>query len=263
MKPVNSHIHIRDIDQKLFNYLFLNKVATSEQIKRDIFESISHQAIYKRLNKLMKFGYITANYHKELNGRLVYSLTTKTFNQYIDGKSYLSKTKQLLSNSILHDLDLVDIRCKLKRFKQVKDYYTENLLKSGLSSLDAKTLEDFKGFQFDAIININRGSQIFLLPLEYERSLKFAARYLEYFKKLYARPEISAILYIGHNQKMLHKIQSYEKSMVQNAWPKVFYISLSDLLDHNTVSFQNIKNEKITLNNTVASPIQLATGDFI
>lgn len=240
-------IQIRDIEKKLFSYLFLNKVATSVQIQRDIFFKISHQALYKRLNLLIESGFLTANYHKELNGRLVYSLTKKSFEEFVIGKTSNEFRQQLQSNSVLHDLDLVDIRSKLKTFKMVDSYYSENLIKSGIDLTESDALKEFKNFNFDAILKIKKDDKTHLLALEYERSLKFSSRYQDYFKKVYSRPEVSAILYICESQKALGKIQNFEKVMIKNHWPKVFYTSLNGILAKTPVTFINLKNEKITL----------------
>ena len=240
-------IQIREVEKKLFSYLFLNKVAVSSQIQRDIYLNISHQALYKRLNLLIESGYLTANYHKELSGRLVYSLTKKSFEDFVIVKSSKEFREQLKSNSVLHDLDLVDIRSKFKDFKMVEGYYTENLIRSGVELAGSEELKEFKNFNFDAILKINKDGKTHLLALEYERTLKFSNRYQEYFKKVYSRPEISAILYITENQKTLNKIQGLEKAVIQNHWPKVFYISLNDLLAGTQVTFINLKSEKITL----------------
>lgn len=242
-----SGIQIRDVEKKLFSYLFLNKVATSLQIQRDIYLDISHQALYKRLNLLMEAGYLSANYHKELRGRLVYSLTKKALEVFVLGKSSKEFREQLKSNSVLHDLDLVDVRSKLKSFKMVEGYYTENLIRSGIEIDQIENVKELKSFNFDAILKIKKDSKIHLLALEYERTLKFSTRYQNYFKRVYSRPEITAILYITQNQKTLDKIQGLEKAIIQNHWPKVFYISLNDLLAGKQATFINLKSEKITL----------------
>lgn len=249
MKTKNKPIHVREIEKKLFSYLFLNKVATANQIQRDLYLNKSHQALYKRLNLLIKNDYLKANYNQELRGRLVYSLSKKAFHEFITGNDRSELREQFSSNSILHDLDLVNIRTKMKTFSQVKAYYTENLIQSGVETLDSELIKDLKSYHFDAILKINRNNNEFLIPLEYERSLKYSSRYKEYFKKIYTRAEIKAILYIGYDQKVLTKIKSFEKSCIQNQWPKVFYSTLDGVLNNSLVTFTNLKNEKITFEN--------------
>lgn len=240
-------IQIREVEKKLFSYLFLNKVATSTQIQRDIFKSISHQAMYKRLNLLIGLGYLTANYHRELKGRLVYSLTKKSLEEFVIGNSSSELRQQLQSNSVLHDLDLVDIRSKIKSFIMVETYYTENLIRSGITLIDSEQIKEFRNFYFDAIVKLNKAGKIHFLALEYERTLKFSSRYQDYFKKVYSRPEVSAILYICQNQKVLQKIQGFEQKEIQNNWPKVFYATLDAILTNSNIIFLNLKGEKITL----------------
>lgn len=249
MKSKAKPIHIREIEKKLFSYLFLNKVATASQIQRDIYINKSHQALYKRLNLLIKNDYLKANYNQELRGRLVYSLSKKAFQEFITGNDISKLREQLASNSILHDLDLVSIRTKMKTFCQLNVYYTENLIQSGVETLDAEAIKDLKSYHFDAILKINRNNNEFLIPLEYERSLKFSSRYKEYFKKIYNRSEIKAILYIGYDQKVLTKIQSFEKACIKDQWPKIFYNTLDGVLNSLSVTFTNLKNEKITFEN--------------
>lgn len=243
----SQNIRIRDAEKNLFIYLFLNKVATSKQIQRDIYQGISHQALYKRLNRLIDSKYLSANYHKELNGRLVFSLSQKAFNEFVAGKSLKASRQQLASNSVLHDLDLVDISFKLKRLNMVRGFFTENFIRSELESLDEENLKELKGINFDAIIKVYKDGRTHFLPLEYERTLKFVSRYKDYFKKVYSRPEVSAILYICQSQKALEKIQSFEKAVLKEAWPKVFYSTLYDFFKNTSVTFYNLKSESIIL----------------
>lgn len=240
-------IHIRDVEKNLFTHLFLNKVSTSAQIQRDIYQGISHQALYKRLNLLIGLGYVSANYHKELGGRLVYSLSPKGFTEFVAGKTAKDFRMQLQSNSIEHDLDLADIRSKLSKFQMVTGYYTENFIQSRIESQDEEKLNGFKGINFDAVVKVNKDGKDHLLPLEYERTLKFISRYKDYFKKIYSRQEVAAILYICSNQSVLEKIQKYEQTAINNNWPKVFYSTLDEILKSNSVTFYNLKRESIII----------------
>lgn len=240
-------IHIRDLEKNLFKYLFLNKVSTSVQIQRDIYRGISHQALYKRLNQLIGFGYLSANYHKELGGRLVYSLSPKGFTDYISGKSVKDFRKQIQSNSIEHDVDLADIKSKLCGFKMVSGYFTENFIQSRFESLDDEKLSGFKGINFDAVVKVNKDGKEHLLPPEYERTLKFVSRYNDYFRKVYSRQEVAAILYICSSQSVLEKIQKYEQMALGNNWPKVFYSTLDGILNSSSATFYNLKKETIIL----------------
>jgi hypothetical protein len=240
-------IHIRDIEKELFRYLFYNKVATSLQISRDIWrDSISHQALYKRLNLLIKGKYIEANYHKELGGRLVYSLHSHALNGLGLVQSKLLR-QQLKSANVLHDLTLNDIRHHLTRLDGVRKYYTENSLRSGIELLDEESLLAFKKFNFDAIMKVQRQNEFVYLPIEFERSLKFDSRYRQYFKKLYSETQIKAILFVAQTKKILEHVQCLERKSKQNCWPKTFYLLVDELLNSpNSVSFVNLNQERFT-----------------
>lgn len=247
MRIKKPKIHIRDVEKNLFIYLFLNKVSTSKQIQRDIYQGISHQALYKRLNKLIDLGYLTANYHKDLGGRLVYSLSPKGFSEFVSDKNLKDLRQQLQSNSIQHDLDLVDIKSKISKLKMVSSYFTENLIQSRIESLDEEKLSQFKGINFDAIVKVNKDGKDHFLAIEYERTLKFISRYKDYFKKIYTRQEIPAILYICSHQRIISKIQKYEQAALDNNWPKVFYSTLDEIFKSNPITFYNLKKETIVL----------------
>lgn len=240
-------IHIRDVEKRLFRYLFLNKVATSSQISRDVWEdTISHQAMYKRLNLLLKCHYLEANYHKELGGRLVYSLSGKAMKDFGLIQTRLQRN-QLKSDSILHDLVLVNIKYCIEQFNGLQEYYTENAIRSGIELPDDDILLALKKFNFDAILKMKRQDQIHFLPIEFERSLKFDSRYKLYFKKLYSEDQIKAILFIGQSQKILSHVQNMETKCLNGCWPKTFYILLDDLLNANeSVEFLNLNQERIT-----------------
>lgn len=241
-------IRIREIEKKLFSYLFINKVATSLHLQRDIYPEISHQALYKRLNQLIKEGFLEADYHRELNGRLVYSLATKSLNDFLFAKSSKEFRRQLKSNSILHDLDLLDIRARLKEKASVKAYYSENLVQSGVELIDSDSIKSLKSFNFDAILKLQKSTGAFFIPVEYERTLKFSSRYRAYFKKIYASPNIEALFFIGKDEKLIQKIRSLEKSVLGSCLPKIFYSTLDQITNRDdSVSFVNQNKEHITL----------------
>lgn len=247
-KKKASGIHIREVEKKLFSYLFINKVATSKQIARDLYNQISHQALYKRLNQLIKLKLIEATYHKELCGSLVYNLTPLAASKYLG----LSKTKgmrmQLKSQAILHDLDLLDLRCRLKQLSIVEKVYSENLLLSHFELQDEEVLTSFRDFHFDGVLKILSQNQSYFLPLEYERSVKFASRYESYFKRIYANNAIQGLLFICKDENILKLLRSKEEQFAKEILRKVFYANLSDVLNsQNSVSFENLNREKIIL----------------
>ncbi|MCY4524818.1 MAG: hypothetical protein OXB84_08770, partial [Halobacteriovoraceae bacterium] len=65
-KKKKKGIRITERDIKLFKYLYIAKVATLRQIKRDIFFSCFRSSMSRRINRLEKENLITK---KKLNGK--------------------------------------------------------------------------------------------------------------------------------------------------------------------------------------------------
>jgi hypothetical protein len=242
-------LHLRQVERDLIGYLYRYKVATSHQIARDIYRGISHQALYKRLNLLSRGRLIRTSHHRELGGRLLYSLgdTGFTLIKRESGDPKLRKESQ--SASPLHDLDLLDIGRRLRSCSVVTDYWSENLIKSAQVSGQDGDVRMLSLLRPDAIVRIKTKETELALPLEYERSLKFASRYDSLFKKYYARESVPAVLYIVKDEDMLKQIQSLEKKFLGQRKPKFFYSLLENLqATGEPARFANLQNESIVLN---------------
>ncbi len=247
IKRKKCKIHIRDIEINLFYYLYSYKVATAKQIARDIYPHISHQALYKRLNILIKTGLIDGNYIKELRGKLVYSLTQKCLRVYFF-KNQKGMRKQTKSDSILHDLDLLDISQTLKSSRLVSNYLTENVLKSGVSIDDYDEIDCIQKLAPDAIFKLKLKDQSFTFAIEYERNLKFSNRYNKFFNKYYANSFIDGVILIGRDLKITKTLMAKEKSICDVSHRKFFYLDLEKMnILNQTISFYNLNGEAIEL----------------
>ncbi len=143
-------INVRD--NRLFNYLFEFKVATAKQIHRDIFSKGTLTVFYRRINKLIKMEYIkrTSHFNGDRNVS-IYSLTKKALHKFIlvDKKEW--STKRCYSDSVEHDLQLVDIAHKFSKLESYSDYFTENLLKANSSIVKEKELNCHRRLNSDAV----------------------------------------------------------------------------------------------------------------
>ena len=104
-------------DEKLFRYLFVNKAATVQDIRRDIFGETKLKGVHKRLVKLSKAGFVEAVAQRERGNRMVYSLTKKGFRESTACEKEVPRV-QLKSDSPDHDLALLEIKRALRRFPQ-------------------------------------------------------------------------------------------------------------------------------------------------
>ncbi len=233
-------------DERLFHYLYLNKVASTEQIRRDVFDNKARQVVHRRLSKLIDVNYLEVTYLREKGNRTVYSLSKKAFKEHIGEKKEL-KRQQRKSQSIHHDLALVDIRQKLLSCSMVKSYFTENALLGGIFD-DNPIVKAIREQNPDAIIEITTDEESIFLPLEFERSTKFSHRYNKLISRYYLNKEVQAVLFISERESIQKKVMQTEKRIVKNGEPKFFYITLGEVLSGEERShFKNIKKEVLTM----------------
>ena len=106
-KKTRTRAIITDRDKRLFLYLFVNKVATINDIKKDIFHNkTAKKNVYRRLIKLSKAKIITSSIEQGNLRRRLYSLTMEGFKKYIS-KEKVARRIQLKSDSIEYDLTLL------------------------------------------------------------------------------------------------------------------------------------------------------------
>ncbi|MBF0298174.1 MAG: hypothetical protein HQK51_05605 [Oligoflexia bacterium] len=249
MLKCRRKICINDKDLKLIEYLYLNKIAKPNQINRDVLGVVSKTNVNRRLkrlfdNRLIEKHSIVVNSFPIL----AYSLSQQGFNKFILNSGKNSLVKQYKSNSILHDLNLVDIQNRFLSFKGVKSYYTENLLRSK-SDLSRTIYSDIlDGVNCDAVIEIitTLGSE--LVPVEYEINLKYAQRYNNLFLDYYLNQKIKAVFYIIQNEEILNKIEKIAKENGKNFSPKLYFTTFKKFMDANqNVIFSNINEKQIIL----------------
>jgi hypothetical protein len=241
-----ARINIRLNEKKLFIYLYEHKVALGDDIHRDIYPALDRGSVRNRLGKLMRYGLVKAAYSCSHGTNLVYSLGSKGFNEFI--KPLGGKVKRELgSQSVDHDLTLLQIRRMLQKSRTVKKYYPENLVTGGgVVSFDSDTFF-IAGFKPDAVVKVEIKEKVFHLALEYEHSRKFQDRYEDLFRRYYGNKSVLGILYICANDRMLKTIQSYERKQLSEQVPKFYYSDFSKWTETGIKVFTNLEGACITL----------------
>lgn len=90
---------------------------------------------------------------------------------------------------------------------------------------------------------------LFIFPLEYEASAKFAKRYDQVMNKYYLNDEVKAVLFISKTSSIQNKVMQTEKKLKSNVTPKFFYCLFDDLLKlQEKVSFINHQQEVLAIN---------------
>ena len=237
----------RDIE--FFKYLHTCKVATTKQINRDIFKK-AHQTCYLRLNKFhrKKFVEKVANIG-EVDQSFIYSLTSKGMKVVNANLKGIINGKRFKSDSVSHDLKLVNIRNIFSSLRIVKDYITENQIQTYDLSFWEDDLSSLKEMRVDAIVWIQDiGKPKLMIPVELEISTKKASEYLNKITEIYYQGYIKFIFCICDTKETERKIKKVELDFIKDGKKKIFYTTYKNIISNSgEISFTNLDSESITL----------------
>lgn len=226
-----SKIIITQRDVQFFEYLHACKVATTKQINRDIFKS-SHATCYQRIKKYLdrKFLKVVPT-DRSLDQSFAFEVTTKGEKIIKANLRDLISGDRFRSNSVTHDLNLVDIRNILMRKKVVKEYYTDNQIQTYKNFRTEKHLVPAQELQLDAMLKLHKGDlNPIWVGLEFESSAKAISRYQEKIRRFYySGPPF--LLYICEDRSIENKVKKVESIYIKDKTPKIFYLTLRELLE--------------------------------
>ncbi len=244
----NKIVTPRDI--AIFQYLYENRVATVQQINRDVFGYKAKSVVCKRLDKLNNGGWIKRGF--ALFGsrtRHTYSITEETFQRIIKNDVFDYTYTQIQSDSKTHDITLVDIKHSLTQLKTVTDYKTENIVLQNKKS-DAMSYVNLSyHIRSDALmtVTLNQNSD-FVFPIEYESINKKEKRYASKAAQYYAAAEYNIVLYIYSDPQIYKNLTQAEQSIVQDEQYRFYFCKTNDVINHSgSVTFTNQKGETIMI----------------
>ncbi len=240
---------INERDEHLFHYLFVNKAAAVVDIQKDVFDNANLKTVHNRLKKLSDAGFIEAQIHRERRNRLVYFVTKKAFRKYV-AEEGLAKRVQLISDSIEHDLIVLEIKRKFRTFKKyVLEFYSENLIRSGLLEDQYPELEPFRWLRPDAVVKLKIKDKIYFLPLEYEASPKSKKRNAKLLSRYYTSSKVVAVLFISRTKAIEKKMWQAEMTRgAEKRKGKFYYAQLEDVLNsQEKLPFWSVKDDILTL----------------
>lgn len=244
----NERLCLTDRDKRIFHYLFVNKVATIDQIRRDNYGDIALQSIYVRLRKLKDKGFLhTSAIPGQKGFKTVYSITKLSFSRFVKERYDNIKGLCLKSDAIEHDLALVDIRSVMQTRNLVDSYFTENQSIAIGSANSTSTWGSLISCRVDGVVKLNVGNgQHTYVGLEYEGSLKNKERCHKKVNNYYLRPDIEAILFVCKDTSISKRFIDIEKEMRPEGRHKLFLANLEDVKRNNLeIVFENIKGTKI------------------
>ena len=249
MKSQIKGLYITEEDIKFLHYLHAVKVSTYSQINRDIYTTYTYESVGDRVrkmenNKLLE-GYQTKTvcYRKK-----ILMLTKKGFDAFI--KEGDEQRVELKSDSVGHDLSLVDIRHKLLKQERVNVYLTENELQTWGYTLYNGRYSEFVDLNSDALIEVKAPRGILRIPVEYESFHKSKTRYVDFVDKYYSRDDIPIVLLIYRTNQVVNQLQEIEKERIESNnpdRPKFFYALMSHVLKTETPKFSNCSGDELKL----------------
>lgn len=223
-------VYLTERDLKLMRYLHAVKVATYDQIARDAYSDYSLRGVGNRLRKLENNRFISSTGNRLLlHGKRIVSLTKLGFEQFVKrGDEFVNEFK---SQAVKHDLALNDIRSRIVAKSQVRDYQTENEIKTWNAR--------FRKLNSDALFTLDLGKGSFQIPLEYESSMKKTLRYEPIVKKYYQESTMPFVAYIADSQNILDKVSTIERKLYGWNKPKFFYRLKQDFLADEALHLEN------------------------
>ena len=235
-------------EEELLHYLHAVKVSSYQRIKRDIYPSYHIRSVCNRIYRLEDNHLVRGECNRSINGgERTLSLTNKGFTEYV--AQGIESRSELSSESVLHDLNLGDIRSRLLKAKKVSSYYTENQIQTwGISGFERR-FTSYVNLNSDAMVEIQFSSGNQLIPLELEMHLKAKDRYEQLLKRYYQRDDVVLILYICANQNILNKVREMEMTLFKSEQPKFLYKLKQDFDADAYLEFTNCNGKSLRLDN--------------
>lgn len=250
MSRDQKRIVLVERDKQLFIRVFENRIMSASQVGAEFFLNVAAQNILRRLAKLARYGFLEKKVVCPLGGEdySAFSITPKAL-EVVRARYPFRIVKEFCkSDSIEHDVDLVNVRNRLRALRSVTAYYTENMLQACEDFPGADSLAAFKKQNTDAALEIRKNGKVSVVGLEFERSEKASDRYAKKLFSYYSDSRTAVVLYVCRSPVIQRVIARAEASVMGSNRPRCFYALLEDVLKANEkCTFRNLKGDTITL----------------
>lgn len=241
---------IMDRDRDVFSKIFENRVMSISQVHQMIFSGRSRTVAPRRLSELAHNGFLQRRYieSEKRRGRSVFQTTPNALKEIADFYRYAITSELCKSDSVRHDLALVDLRFRLERLTSVTDYFTENMLQACGKFTELEETRPFVQVNSDAAIEVTRKGEKFLVGLEFENSEKTKERYVRKLVSYYSDGRTPIILYVCENARIRAAIAQAEAEVIGKRPLRCHYSLLSDVLaGSGECTFEDLNGANIVL----------------
>ncbi len=250
MRRYPEGVVITERDRAIFGEIFENRVMYREQIYLSRFLGVGPQAAIKRIGTLEKFDYLDKRYVSGSKGKVqvAYSLTPKALKAIAETYRHKITREFVKSDSVAHDLVLVEVRRRLERLKLVTRYYTENMLQACAEFSEHEALWPFVQNNTDAVLEVTRQGAKTLVALEWENSEKAQERYTRKLVSYYSDARTPAVFYVCGSARIRAAVAQAEAAVGGKGSPRCFYSLIEDVLSESpSCTFADRKGAKIVL----------------
>lgn len=223
---------------------------SSMQIRAEFFQNVARQTVADRFAKLVRYGFLDRRIvsFAGSNSLPAYSITPKAL-EIVRARYPLRIVKDFCkSDSVEHDVELVNVRNRLRRLQSVAGYYTENMLQACEGFPRQDSLVAFRKYNTDAAIEVRKNGKITVVGLEFERSEKAFDRYARKLLSYYSDSSTPVLFYACMSAAIQKTLARAESSVMGSGRARCFYALLENVLQSSgKCTFTNLKGDTISL----------------
>jgi len=241
----------RDIEMCM--YIFENRVATSDQLRRRFFPknkehtSAARNRILKLCRQELLRPCVAMANHKIIR---YYEIAKEVFPFVCERWGFEIDDPKFHSESPYHDIRLNEIRSVFERFKLFEKYYPENMLQSSSVLQDELRTREAARVQSDGVLLLkDQDNTEFNFAIELETSKKAPDRYTKKLWDYYRNSsQLDGILYICSDQQIINAIVKADKAVREDRDSLLHYALENDVLKSDgQIIFTNAKEGLIGL----------------
>lgn len=153
------------------------------------------------------------------------------------------------SESLTHDMHIVDVALRFEKLTQFRKLLPENLLQSSSSLIHDEFLGDLVKAQSDGALYVSgKSGRDHLLALEVELSDKSVDRYRSKLSSYYLAKRITGVLYICSDQRVIAPLVKADEEVRKDRNSVLYFALEADALaDCERITFRNAKSGSFDL----------------
>lgn len=245
----SKRLFVAERDVRVFRYLFNYKVMTVEQIwKYPYKKETVITNVRGRLRRLEIAKYVSAN-ATFMSGKMLktYSLRPKGLKELLRSGEFELVRNQLGSNSIIHDLTLVEIGEAIKRSNITGEYLTENEIQCIYGSEDYQK-RDLVNIRSDATSEVFGKDTTYDFAIEYEHSENSKKKYQKLVRDYYWSSQVDGIFFFYNKDWIRKTIEHFEEQDFQKRQSKFYFFDVRNgFSDKDKITFESREKSTITI----------------